>query len=123
MLARFKWKRDPDNPVLPPDPESTCESTRCMNPFVVRVGNEYRLFYSGGDADGRQRICMATAPVTAPSRFTRHGVVLDTGEPDGFDAHWCVLPCIHRFGDRWHLYYSGHDGSDRGLQSFAGIGF
>ena len=47
MHARFRWTRAPENPVLPPDPNSMCESTRCMNPFVVRVGDEYRLFYCG----------------------------------------------------------------------------
>ena len=122
MLAHYKWNKDPGNPVLPPDPDSPCESARCMNPFVVRVGDEYRMYYSGGDARGIQRICLATAPVSSPTRFTRHRVVLDIGEPGAFDAHWCVLPCIHRFGDKWRLYYTGHDGTDRGLQSFRGIG-
>ncbi|NKB68151.1 MAG: hypothetical protein GKR89_13900 [Candidatus Latescibacteria bacterium] len=122
MLAHFDWRRDPANPILPPDPDSACESTRCMNPFAVRVGDQYRLFYSGGDGEGRQRICMATAPVAAPDRLVRHGVVLDTGESGCFDARWCVLPCVHRFGNRWHLYYSGHEGTDFGLQSFPGIG-
>jgi predicted GH43/DUF377 family glycosyl hydrolase len=93
-----------------------------MNPFVVRVGDEYRIYYSGGDAGVHQRICMATSPITAPSEFTRLGIILDIGEAGRFDAHWCVLPCIHRFGDSWHLYYTGHDGTDRGLQSFCGIG-
>jgi len=93
-----------------------------MNPFVVRVNGEYRLFYSGGDADGSQRLCLATARINAPTRFTRHGVVLDTGAAGAFDAHWCVLPCVHRFGNTWHLYYTGHEGTDLGLQSFPGIG-
>jgi len=122
MLAHFTWRRDPGNPVLPPDPDSRWESTRCMNPFVVKVPNEYRLYYSGGDADGRQRICMATSPASASGHFTRHGVILDVGEKGGFDARWCVVPCVHRFGTRWHLYYSGHEGTDLGLQSFPGIG-
>ena len=52
-----------------------------------------------------------------------HGdVVLDVGAAGAFDARWCVLPCVHRFGERWHLYYTGHEGSDLGLQSFPGIG-
>ena len=93
-----------------------------MSPFVVRIGNEYRLYYSGGNADGIQRICMATAPVETPCHFTRQGVILDVGEAGSFDAQWCVLPCVHRFGSRWFLYYSGHEGTDLGLQSFPGIG-
>jgi len=49
-------------------------------------------------------------------------LVLDVGAAGAFDARWCVLPCVHRFGERWHLYYTGHEGSDLGLQSFPGIG-
>ena len=41
MLADFNWQRDPANPVLPPTAERPEESARCMNPFVVRVGDEY----------------------------------------------------------------------------------
>ena len=122
MLAQFTWKRDRGNPVLRPVPGSTWESLRCMNPFVVKVDGEYRLYYSGGDMEGRQRICMATTPVSKPVQFTRHGMILDVGERHSFDAQWCVLPCVHRFGNRWHLYYSGHEGTALGLQSFPGIG-
>ncbi|MBL4574969.1 MAG: hypothetical protein JKY51_02580 [Opitutaceae bacterium] len=122
MLSHFIWQRDPANPVLPPDLDSEWESMRCMNPFVVKTENEYRLYYSGGDTNDHQRICMATAPLESPSHFKRHGVILDLGEKGDFDAQWCVLPCVHRFGNKWHLYYSGYEGTDFGLQSFPGIG-
>lgn len=122
MLANFNWQRDPANPILPPDTALPHESTRCMNPFAVRVGDEYRLYYSGGDTTGHQRICLATAPVAAPDQLTRHGVVFDLGATGHFDANWCVLPCVHRFDTKWHMYYSGNEGSNLGLQSFSGIG-
>src|SRR5262249_32179060 len=36
---------------------------------------------------------------------------------------WCVLPCVHRVGDRWHLYYTGRSAEKgAGLQAFNGIG-
>ncbi|MCC7517745.1 MAG: hypothetical protein IT578_01020 [Verrucomicrobiae bacterium] len=119
---RLRWVRDPSNPILPPRPGSSCDSTRCMNPWVVRFGGEYRLYYSGGDEAGRQRICLAVAKAERPSDFRRLGVVLDLGKAGAFDANWCVLPLVRRFGDRWHLYYTGNDGTERGLQSFRGIG-
>ena len=122
MLAHFEWLRDRYNPILPPVPNSKTESTRCMNPFVLRVSDQYRLYYSGGDDDGCQRICLATSPAKAPLDFTRHGPILDLGEKGHFDAHWCVLPYVHRFGEKWHLYYTGNDGGKLGLQSFPGVG-
>jgi predicted GH43/DUF377 family glycosyl hydrolase len=34
-----------------------------------------------------------------------------------------VLPCVHRLGGRWHLYYSGRSADKgTGLQAFRGIG-
>jgi predicted GH43/DUF377 family glycosyl hydrolase len=122
MLARFQWVRDPSNPVLAPRAGSPVDGARCMNPWAVRVGDEYRLYYSGGDGAGRQRICLAVARADRPTVFERRGVVLELGKAGAFDADWCVLPLVQRFGGRWHLYYTGKDGSDRGLQSFRGIG-
>ena len=121
-MVAFNWQRYAGNPVLPPGLESTYDAKRCMNPFVVRVDQQYRLYYSGGDAAGQQRICLATSPLERPNEFTRHGVILDVGTAGCFDAQWCVLPCVYRFGKKWHMYYSGHEGSNLGLQSFPGIG-
>lgn len=122
-IRGHEWARHPWNPVLRPDPGRSAESTCCMNPFAVRVGDEYRLYYAGGDEGGHKRICLATSPIDDPTRFARHGVVLDLGEAGAFDENWCVLPLLHRFGDRWHLYWTGRDSSGHaGLQSFRGIG-
>ncbi|MDA0747693.1 MAG: hypothetical protein O2954_14320 [bacterium] len=122
MQATFQWTRDPKNPILPPVPDSAYDSTRCMNPFVTRVHEEYRLYYSGGDAQGHQRICLATSSLDQPTHFKRHGVILDVGSTGNFDSRWCVLPCVHSFGKKWHLYYTGNEGTNLGLQSFPGIG-
>ncbi len=116
------WIRDPRNPILPPDADSEVECNRCMNPFALRIGDEYHLYYSGADAEGYQRICLATAPVHDPSDWTRHGVVLDRGVTGAFDHKWAVLPHVVRFADRWHLYYTGNSGRGEGLAQFPGIG-
>ena len=122
MLAHFEWQRNINNPVLPPEPDSSYDSTCCMNPFAIEVNGETWLYYAGADDDGVRRICLAIASAEEPTNFKRHGVVLDIGKAGAFDAKWCVLPTVFRFGDKLHLYYSGHEGSDLGLQSFPGIG-
>jgi hypothetical protein len=62
-------------------------------------------------------------------QWQRLGPLFERGSPGSFDHDWCVLPCVHRFGDKWHLYYSGNEGSNGGvagtgigLQGFPGIG-
>lgn len=122
LRQKVVWRRDPANPILPPS-KSEYDSTRCMNPWIMREGNEYRLYYSGGDATGKQRICVATAAVSEPANWKRLGPLFDTGAAGAFDARWCVLPhVISMSAHRWHLYYTGNAGRGAGLSAFPGVG-
>lgn len=117
------WIRDPRNPILPPGPPGTFDSTCCMNPCVLRVGGEFHLYYAGADDSGRRRICLATAPGDDPSKWRRHGPLFENGPEGSFDARWCVLPHVVQLApDRWHLYYTGNCGRGEGLGAFPGIG-
>lgn len=122
--ASFKphdWKRDARNPVLPPGNDFDVKC--CMNPFVLRRGDEYWLFYAGGGTDGKRRICLAIAPVSDVTAWKRLGPLFDVGGKGSFDETWCVLPCVHRIGNRWHMYYSGRSAEQKtGLQGFNGTG-
>ncbi len=121
-FAVHAWQKDPLNPILPPG-GGWFDVGCCMNPFVLRRGDEYWLFYAGADKDSRRRICLATAAVGDLHHWHRHGPLLDIGAAGSFDANWCVLPCVHRIGGRWHMYYTGNSGQwEKGLQSFYGIG-
>lgn len=117
-----EWIRDQSNPVLPPRP-GEFDAARCMNPWVVRDADTYRLFYSGGDKNGKQRIGVATASVGDITNWTRTEPLFETGAAGSFDAQWCVLPHVVRtHDDRWHLYYTGNAGSGSGLSAFPGLG-
>ena len=115
-----RWVKDENNPVLPPS-KNAFDNNGCMNPFVVRQEDQYLLFYAGQAAD-HYRICLATAPVGRLNEWKRHGPIFDVGARGAFDGAWCVLPCVHRIGGKWHLYYTGFDGGSAGLQSFHGMG-
>lgn len=115
------WQRDPRNPVLPPG-GGAFDTGCCMNPFVLRVDDAYWMYYAG-DGKGGRRICLATAPVSDVSKWTRLGPLFKLGAKGSFDATWCVLPCVHKIGGKWHLYYTGRsDDKGGGLQTFRGIG-
>src|SRR5262245_31342819 len=66
------WQRDARNPVLPPS-KSGFDVGCCMNPFALRQGDEYWLYYAGADKQNQRRICLATAPVGDLTNWTRHG--------------------------------------------------
>jgi predicted GH43/DUF377 family glycosyl hydrolase len=122
-LARNTWWiRSGAAPVLPPGP-AAFDAGCCMNPWVIRIGDTYHLYYGGADADGFRRICLATAPVAQPDQFTRLGPVLDTGAPGSFDARWVVLPhVVEMEPGLWHLYYTANCGKGEGLAAFPGLG-
>lgn len=117
-----QWRRDARNPILPPggiEDDVGC----CMNPFALRHNGEYWLYYAGADKRGRRRICLATAAVDNLAAWKRHGPLFDLGGKGSFDELWCVLPCVHRIGKEWHLYYTGRSALQNvGLQAFWGIG-
>lgn len=93
------WIRDKSNPVLPPLEGSKYDNRLCMNPWVVREGDEYWLFYAGGGPDKHHRICLATAHVDAPQEWKRRGQLFDVGERGSFDGQWCVLPHAVKLDD------------------------
>ena len=117
-----QWIRNEGNPVLPPR-KGEFDATRCMNPWVLRDQDSYRLFYSGGDQQGKQRIGVAVASVSDLTTWTRTEPLFDVGAAGSFDAQWCVLPHVVRtHNDRWHLYYTGNAGRGSGLSAFPGMG-
>jgi hypothetical protein len=125
-LLDLTWTKHADNPVFPPAEGSAFDSTCCMNPFAMlgEDGDSVSLFYAGADADGHRRICLAISSLQDNlTHWDRLGPLFERGSEGRFDHQWCVLPCVHRFGDKWHLYYSGREGSSgTGLQGFPGIG-
>lgn len=118
------WIRDKNNPVLPPRHEKDVfDSTRCMNPWVRRSGDSYRVYYAGGNNQGRHTIGVATASVDDVTQWKRQGPLFRNGPAGSFDAAWCVLPhVVKRNDNRWHLYYTGNAGRGSGLSAFPGIG-
>lgn len=116
-----EWVRDARNPILPPR-TGEFDATRCMNPWVIRSGDEYHVYYAGGDSAGRHRIGVASSDVGDLGNWRRTGPLFENGPTGSFDARWCVLPHVVRVRDQWHLYYTGNAGQGSGLSAFPGIG-
>lgn len=117
------WIRAADNPVFPLGGEGSPDQSSTMNPCILRVDDQWWMYYAGGDAAGHRQICLATTPVDQPGAWTRHGVVLPHGNPGDFDARWTVIPNVIRVADDdWRLYYTGNCGVGKGLAAFPGIG-
>ncbi len=99
------WVRDTRNPIFVP--RSSFDKKGAQGPFVVPHDGRWWMFYAGIGTDGVQRICLATALVDKPTEWERLGPVLELGGKDTFDERGATYPCLHRVGNKWHLYYSG----------------
>ena len=116
------WERDPRNPVF--IPKSPFDARGSQGPCVVPNEGRWWMFYGGHGTDDKLRICLATASPDRPTEWERLGPVIDLGGPGSFDEVHCIYPCVHRFGDQWHLYYSARS-TRVGPQNFSqywGIG-
>jgi predicted GH43/DUF377 family glycosyl hydrolase len=121
-LKRHTWLRDPRNPIFVP--QSSFDKRGSQGPFVVPHDGRWWMFYAGIGTDGVQRICLATALADKPTEWERLGPVVELGGKDAFDERGATYPCVHRVGNKWHLYYSGRS-SRSGPQHFSaywGIG-
>ena len=98
----------PDGP--PPEVDARVQSVNLWAPDCVRVGDEYRLYYSAS-LFGKQQSAIALAVSTNPGGpFAPRGIVLATQGGDPVNA---IDPCIVRdeeTGTRWMAYGSFWNG-------------
>jgi predicted GH43/DUF377 family glycosyl hydrolase len=125
-LSLHVWRREAANPIFVPG--QIYDSQGCQAPFVVRHTDTYFMFYGGIDKQGRQRVSLATAPVTqaaaGPGAWTRLGPIIELGRVGAFDELSTTYPAVHRVGNKWHLYYTGRSTfrSPQHFSNYRGIG-
>ncbi len=121
-LRLHDWQRDGRNPIFVPVDEFDRRGSQA--PFVILQDGTWWMFYAGIGEDGIQRICLATADPGSPTRWQRHGPVLQLGVKGSFDELSATYPRVHRINGRWHLYYSGRSSfeSPQHFSNYRGIG-
>lgn len=90
--------------VLGLGPEGSPDAVAAGQPFVIREGGAYRMWYEA--FDGRDwRI--ATARSADGRAWTREGVVLEPGAPGALDERGARNPVVLKRRGRWELWYQG----------------
>ena len=120
-----QWTRSPLNPILrngprgsatypvtnpphdlaPPTPDAR-DSRFASNPFVVRNGTQYAMFYFGLGHQRPGRACEMLALGESPLHFTKvREVLIDVGPPGSVDETFAHKPSViyHR-GALYHFY-------------------
>jgi hypothetical protein len=120
-----QWTRSPLNPILrngprgsatypatnalhdqsPPTPDSR-DSRFASNPYVVKNGSQFAMFYFGLGYERPGRACDMLALGPDPLHFTSQpDILIDTGAPGSIDETFAHKPSvIYHQGTLYHFY-------------------
>lgn len=114
--SQTRWMKHPDNPVLRvsrDDSRDPFAYQYLYAPSVIKdpSGRGYLMWFASLSLrDSRWCISHAISPDGITWYHYDRNSVLKTDEVPAFDSQWLIDPDVIRLGDRYFMYYAGHDG-------------
>jgi len=108
------WIRHQGSPVLKVGAPGTWDSQSVNTPWVIREGNEYKMWYTGrrvGQYDFPQAIGYATSPDGVNWTKYSGNPVLTKGSAGAFDDDWVYLPVVISSVTGYTMHYTGASSS------------
>jgi uncharacterized repeat protein (TIGR01451 family) len=103
----INWTKDPANPVLDIGSPGAWDWLNVYGPSVVKVGAEYKLWYSGKTLPQAWQTGYALS--SNGSGWTRGTMLISEGSSGAFDASSADYPSVLVDGDKFKIWYSGLD--------------
>jgi predicted GH43/DUF377 family glycosyl hydrolase len=111
------WRKQAQ-PVLALGPRGSWDERGVGDPYVIRAGDGYYMFYLGQDRARRQRLGVARSRDGVRWEKLRANPVLELGEAQSFDENGLGEPAVwSAYGSYWMLY----TGRDRGERRRLGL--
>jgi sucrose-6-phosphate hydrolase SacC (GH32 family) len=111
-LARSRdwknWTRHGDA-VVPLGPRGSFDERAVADPYVIRAGGHFYMFYLGQDRARRQSLAMARSSDGVVWEKLRSNPILEPGAPGAFDENGLGEPSIWTSGGQWWMLYTGRD--------------
>lgn len=111
-LARSKdgrtWTKHAQ-PVVPLGPYGSWDELGVGDPYVIRSGNAFYLFYLGQDRARRQRLGAAASRDGMSWWKLRTNPLLELGEPGNFDENGLGEPAVWQSHGAYWMLYVGRD--------------
>ena len=100
------WTRYAGNPVLRNGPHDSRDARFASNPFVVRHGAQWGMYYFGFGYQRPGRACEMLALGRDPFHFAKVGeILIDTGPEGTVDSTFAHKPSVvHQEGCLYHFY-------------------
>lgn len=102
------WTKRP-RPVLAPGPRGSFDESGVADPYVLRAGGHYYMFYLGQDRARRQRLGVARSLDGIAWAKLRSNPVLELGAPGAFDENGLGEPAVWASHGRYWMLYTGRD--------------
>jgi predicted GH43/DUF377 family glycosyl hydrolase len=96
-------------PVLPVGPYESWDERGVADPYVIRAGGRYYMFYLGMDRARRQRLGVATSDDGVSWHKLRGNPILELGEYGAFDEKGLGEPAVWASRGYYWMLYTGRD--------------
>jgi predicted GH43/DUF377 family glycosyl hydrolase len=103
-----RWEKHPE-PVLELGPLGSWDESGLGDPYVIRCGGAFYLFYLGQNRRGLQRLGIARSEDGVHWQKSDRNPILDVGAPGSFDERGLGEPSLFTAGGRFYMLYTGRD--------------
>lgn len=105
------WTRN-RGPVLRAGPYESWDERGVADPYVIRAGNKYYMFYLGVDRARRQRLGVAESDDGVTWYKLRFNPILGLGKYGAFDENGLGEPAVWTTRGYYWMLYTGRDRSE-----------
>ncbi len=102
------WIRQRE-PVVPLGPRGNFDEVAVADPYVIRAGERFYMFYLGQDRARRQSLGIASSADGVIWEKLRSNPILEPGAPGSFDENGLGEPAVWTSGGQWWMLYTGRD--------------
>lgn len=104
----FQWRKEP-RPVVEPGPRGSWDERGAADPYVIRQGDWFYLYYTGMDRAQRQRLGLARSRDGVDWQKSLDNPLLDIGGHEAWDEGGLGEPAVWKSAqDGWYwMLYTG----------------
>jgi len=106
------WRRQP-KPVVEYGPRGSWDERGVADPYVVRYGTFFYMYYLGEDRARRQRLGVARSEDGIIWTKLRANPLLELGEAGGFDENGLGEPAVWFSNGSYWMLYTGRDRTEQ----------
>jgi predicted GH43/DUF377 family glycosyl hydrolase len=103
-----QWRKQPA-PVLATGPRGSWDERGVADPYVVRIGDSYYMYYLGQDRARRQRLGVARSRDSVRWQKMRANPILELGVDGAFDEAGLGEPAVWQSHGQYWMLYTGRD--------------